>query len=191
MAELLFEFDDAEQLSRALRALSGSAGGAAPRHGHAVLEAYTPYSTEEVREALARGRSPLGYFVFAGGVLGASLAYFLQWYLVAYQYPLDVGGRPPHMPLAFVPITFEMGVLAAAFTAFFGVLAAGRLVAPWHRVFEAEGFESASADKFWLGVDLDAVGQGEERAALRERLEREASSLGARRSVVVPSEGEP
>jgi hypothetical protein len=59
------------------------------------------------------------------------------------------------MPLAFVPITFEMGILGASFAAFFGVLWAGRLVRPWHPVFEADGFDSASVDKFWLAVPAD------------------------------------
>ena len=54
---------------------------------------------------------------------------------------------------------------------------------PWHPVFEADGFESASIDKFWLAVPVpDAAGA-------RERLELEARSLGARRSTLIDSEG--
>jgi hypothetical protein len=86
------------------------------------------------------------------------------------------------MPLAFVPITFEMGVLGASFAAFFGVLWAGRLVRPWHPVFEAEGFDSASVDKFWLAVPAA------EQPAAREALENTAQSLGASRTLYVQSE---
>jgi len=174
MAELLLEFDGPEDLAQAARLLV--------REGYAELEAYTPYSTEEVREALPPRRSWIPYLVLAGGLCGAGLAYFLQWYLVAYLYPLDVGGRPPHMPLAFVPITFEMGILGASFAAFFGVLWAGRLVRPWHPVFEAAGFDSVSIDKFWLAVSsTDEPGE-------REALERVAQTVGARRSSFVPRE---
>jgi hypothetical protein len=174
MAELLLEFDDPEGLARAARELSDQ--------GYTELEAYTPYSTEEVRAALPERRSWIPRLVLAGGLCGASAAYFLQWYLVAYLYPLNAGGRPPHLPLAFVPITFEMGVLGAAFCAFFGVLWAGRLVRPWHPVFEAEGFDSVSVDKFWLAVRADE--EPERRAALESLVQ----ALGARQSRYVESE---
>jgi hypothetical protein len=171
------EFGDAEQLARAIGELSHG--------GFTQLEAYTPYSTEVVREALGRSRSRLSWLVGAAGIVGASGAYLLQWYLVAYLYPLNVGGRPPHMPLAFVPITFEMGVLAAAFTAFFGVLVGGKLVRLWHPVFEVEGFESASIDRFWLRVRVfDQPGE-------REHLESELQRAGALCSVFVPERGLP
>jgi hypothetical protein len=150
---LLVEFPDAEALAAAARTLRA--------HPELELDAYTPYSSEEVREALALRPSRLPIAVFVAACLGAGLAYGLQWYTVAYLYPLNVGGRPPHMPLAFGPITFEMGVLASAATAFFGVLVLGRLVKLWDPVFEIPGFETASVDRFWLRVDtpgaLDAT----------------------------------
>jgi hypothetical protein len=67
-------------------------------------------------------------------------------------YPLVVGGRPPHFPLAFVPITFEMGVLFASFTAVLGVLWRGRLVRLTDDVQGTPGFESATRDRFWLEI---------------------------------------
>ena len=174
MAELLLEFEAPEALAHAARELQGK--------GYTGLDAYTPYSTEEVRDALPERRSWIPYLVLAAGLCGAGGAYLLQWYLVAYLYPLDVGGRPPHMPLAFVPISFEMGVLCASFAAFFGVLWAGRLVRPWHPVFEAEGFESTSIDKFWLSVPTSDAPEG------RQALERVVDSLGAERRLYVASE---
>jgi len=150
---LLVEFADAGALASAARALR--------RRPELTLDAYTPYSCEEVREALALPPSRLPLVVFAAACLGAGGAYGLEWYTTAYQYPLDVGGRPPHMPLAFVPISFEMGVLAAALAAFVGVLMLGKLVKLWDPVFEIPGFEAVSVDRFWLRVDapgeLDAA----------------------------------
>jgi hypothetical protein len=171
------EFADPEQLAHAIGELS--------RGGFTRLEAYTPYSTEVVREALGRNRSPLSWLVFAAGLVGAGGAYLLEWYLVAYLYPLNVGGRPPHMPLAFVPITFEMGVLAASFTAFFSVLFGGKLVRLWHPVFEVEGFESASVDKFWLRVHVS------DEPGAREHLLGELQTAGALSSVFVSERGLP
>jgi Protein of unknown function (DUF3341) len=142
---LLTEFGSPEDLALAARHLRA--------RGQRKLDAYTPYSTDAVREALDLGQSPLSRLVFVGALLGAGGAYLLEWYTTAHLYPLNVGGRPPHMPLPFVPIAFEMGVLLAAFTAFFGVLVGGRLLKLWDPVFEVEGFESVSVDRFWLRVD--------------------------------------
>ena len=144
-AALLVELDTPAALAEAARVLR--------QLGHTALDAYTPYSTEEVREALGHRPSRLPLAVFVAGVLGAGGAYALEWYTTGYLYPLNVGGRPPHMPLAYVPISFEMGVLAAAGTAFIGVLVLAGLVKWWDPVFEIPGFESASIDRFWLRVD--------------------------------------
>lgn len=142
---LLIEFDTPDALAQAARRLR--------ERGLTDLDAYVPYSTEQVREALGIPRSRLPVAVLCAALSGAGAAYWLEWYTTARLYPLDVGGRPPHMPLAFVPITFEMGVLLASFTAFFGVLVLGRLVKLWDPVFEVEGFETSSVDRFWLRVD--------------------------------------
>jgi ActD protein len=147
---LLLEFESPEELAAALRDLYG--------RGHRDLDAYTPYSTDIVREALALEPSRLPRWVLAGGLLGATLAYLLEWWTTGISYPLNVGGRPLHMPLAFVPISFEMGVLGASFTAFFGVLLLGKLVRLWDPVFEVEGFGSMSVNRFWLRMDESPEG---------------------------------
>jgi hypothetical protein len=131
-----------------------AAADALGRRGYLGLHAYTPYATAELGEALRARPSRLPFVVFAGGMTGAGVAYALQWFLVAFLYPLDVGGRPPHMPLAFVVITFEMGILAAALTAVAGVFVRARLFRLHDRLFEIEGIESASESRHWLRLDL-------------------------------------
>jgi hypothetical protein len=139
------EFETADDLAVAARRLR--------QRTDVELDAYTPYSTEEVREALELSPSPLPRFVFLAACLGAGAAYALEWLTTAHWYPLNVGGRPLHMPLAFVPISFEMGVLAASLVAFVGVLAGGKLVKLWDPMFEVPGFEGVSIDRFWLRVN--------------------------------------
>jgi hypothetical protein len=144
---LLIEFETPGDLARAVRQLRASV-----QMPGLELDAHTPYSTEEVREALALEPSPLPRIVFVAACLGAGGAYALEWLTTAHWYPVDVGGRPLHMPLAFVPIAFEMGVLAAALASFIGVLVGGKLVKLWDPVFEVPGFEGVSVDRFWLRV---------------------------------------
>jgi hypothetical protein len=122
--------------------------------GYTDLEAYLPFPSHEIEHALGRRRSRLPVAIFVGGLLGAAGAYFLQWFLVAYLYPLVVGARPPHFPLPFIIITFEMGILFAAFTAFFGTLGLGRLVRLTDDVQGTPGFDSVTRDRFWLEVSM-------------------------------------
>ncbi len=61
------------------------------------------------------------------------------------------GGRA--RGLAFIPITFEMMVLSAALTGFVVLLVLARLPELWHPVFDVPGFERASIDRFWVGID--------------------------------------
>src|SRR5690606_38456228 len=120
--------------------------------GTTKLDAYTPYPLDSVERALGLQRSRLPKLCAAAAFLGASAAYLLQWYLEAHLYPLNSGGRPVHFPLAFFIITFEMGVLAAGLTAFFGVLFTCRLLTLWDPVDEIAGFESATNHRYWLVV---------------------------------------
>ena len=121
--------------------------------GYSRLKVYSPHVVDDLDAALGVPRSRFAWVIAAAGVAGAATGYGAQWLLQAQLYPVDTGGRPPHMPLAYVPITFEMGVLAAGLCAFFGVLALARLVKLWDPVFEVDGFESATRAGYWLAID--------------------------------------
>ncbi|MFS8066337.1 MAG: DUF3341 domain-containing protein [Byssovorax sp.] len=122
--------------------------------GYRRLDAFSPYPVHGAEEAAGTPRSPLGWIAFQLGLAGAGAAYLLQWYCNAYDYPLNVGGRPLHSAPAFIPITFEMGVLSAATAGLIAYLAFTGLPELWSPVFEVEGFERASIDRFWVGVDV-------------------------------------
>lgn len=122
--------------------------------GYARLDAFTPYPVDGLDEALGLPRSRIAWVVLPAALGGAALAYLVQWWTAAVDWPLDVGGRPPHSAPAFVPIAFESAVLCGAVAAFVALLIATGLPRLWHPLFEVEGFESASVDRFWLAVDL-------------------------------------
>jgi hypothetical protein len=95
----------------------------------------------------------LPVIVFVAGLLGGIASYAIQWYANAYAYPLNIGGRPAHAVPAFLIPTFEGTVLCAALAAFIGFFVIARLPRPWHPVFEIDGFERATIDRYWLAVD--------------------------------------
>ena len=144
---LLAEYESPDALVVAIHVLRS--------RGFTRLQAFTPFPSHEVDEALVRRRSPLALAAGFGAAFGAAAAYFLQWWLVAYLYPVDVGSRPPHMPLAFLIITIEMGFLFGGLTVFFACLFAAKLFRLWDPECEVEGFESATRDGFWLAVNAD------------------------------------
>jgi Protein of unknown function (DUF3341) len=121
--------------------------------GYERIETYTPFQITEIEEQLGIRRSRIPQWVLAGGIIGGSLAFLLEWWTSAIDYPLIIGGRPLNSAPAFIPITFEATILAAGTTVLVSLLAYCRLPRPAHPVFSVEGFESATIDKFWVAVD--------------------------------------
>jgi hypothetical protein len=78
---------------------------------------------------------------------------------------------------------FELTVLIAAFSIFFGLLALSRLPQPYHPVFESEAFRSASTHGYWLSVEM-REGQAEDGVLTA------LSELGATHTTVVRGERE-
>jgi hypothetical protein len=172
-AYLVAEFRTPEALVAAARALREA--------GHRGLDTYTPYPVIAVEEALGLRRSPVPRYALAGGLLGAAGGYVMQWWTNAVDFPINVANRPPHSPPAFIPITFELGVLFSAFAIFFGLMALFRLPRLHHPVFEAESFRSASVDAFWVGLEIDPGRAGELETELRRMGATHVSVVEARR----------
>lgn len=141
---LFAEFDSADRLAQAVGELKA--------RGYKELDAFTPFPSQKVERALGDRPSPLSRCVLVFGVFGAAIGYGTMWYTQVVDYPLNVGGHRLHPIPAFIPITFELGVLFAALASFFGFLGLCRLPRLWDPMFEASGFERVSIDRYWLVV---------------------------------------
>jgi hypothetical protein len=169
-AVVLAEFEHEGTLLDAARTLRG--------HGHRSLDIHSPYPLHGADEALGLRRSTVPLVALVFGVGGAATGYFIQWYMVAHDWPLNVGNRPPHSAPAFIPVTFELGILFAALSIFFGLIFAYfRFPRVHHPVFEVEAFRSASIDALWLSAEVEG-GEAEGTAS-------ELRRLGARHVSVV------
>ena len=123
--------------------------------GYRRINGYSPYPIEELSEAIGFTHTRLPLIVFIGGLLGGLAGFFMQYYMEVIDYPLNVGGKPLNSWPAFIPITFEMTVLAAAFSAVLGMLVLNRLPQPYHPVFNVPNFAMATRDRFFLAVEAN------------------------------------
>lgn len=159
---LVGEYASPEALVHAIGALRGL--------GLCRLDALTPFPVLAAEEALGLGRPHTPRWALLGGVVGAGGMYLLQWWIDVRYWPLDIGGRPPHSAPAFVPWTFEGGVLFASIAVFIACFVACGLPRLWHPVFAVEGIERATRDRFFVVVDgRDPQFEGQRvEAALRD-----------------------
>jgi hypothetical protein len=139
------EYESGDALIRAIDALRA--------RGYGRLDAYVPTEVEGLDDHLAIPRTRIPIATLIAGVLGVATGYLVQWYCNSVSYPLDVGGRPIHPAPAYIPITFETMILFAAVVTTLALFAACRLPELWSPLGEVPGFERATIDRYWLGID--------------------------------------
>lgn len=142
---LLAEFDSPESLIHAARVVS--------EHGYVCFDAYSPSPLEGLSEVVRLRRPWLPRIVLISGLAGGGSGFLLQWWISAAAYPLNVGGRPLFSWPAFIPVTFELTILSAAFGAVVGMLMLNGLPAPYHPVFNVPQFRSATSNGFFLSIE--------------------------------------
>ena len=158
---VMIEFEDAGALVRAVRQSREA--------GFAPADAFAPYPVPGLPEALGFRDNRVPRIAFGAGIIGGALAFLLQWYSAVLDYPYVVGGKPLASWPAFLPITFEAGILAAVISSVLAMLALNRLPQPYHPVFNEPAFEKASGDRFFL---LFTGVNGSDRHAIEELMSR-------------------
>ena len=161
---LMAEFDTPEELVEATQR--------AYQAGYRKMDAYTPFPVEGLSEALGMHHTWLSAVILLGGIIGAVGGYAMQYYATVISYPMNIGGRPYHSWPAYIPITFELTILTAAFFAVLGMFALNELPQPYHPVFNVPNFEQASRHRFFLSIEsADPYFDREKTRRFLERLE--------------------
>jgi hypothetical protein len=91
-----------------------------------------------------------------GGITGGIVGYGLQLFSMAAWYPyLNIGGRPPNSWPYYLPITYELVILFASFTALIAMILLNGFPRPYHPVFNVPEFARATQDRFFLLIQAD------------------------------------
>ena len=121
--------------------------------GYTRWDAHTPFPVHGLEHAMGLRRSPLPWIVLVTGLTGAGLGFLLQWWVHVEAYPLVISGKPYNAWPAFIPITFELGVLFAALGAVLGMLGLNRLPMHYHPLFRSRVFERVTDDAFFISIE--------------------------------------
>ncbi len=97
-------FADAEALLRAVRA--------ARAESYRIFDAYAPYPIHGLDEAMGVRRTRLPWVTLVAACSALAFAALFQFYAAVWDWPLNVGGKPDNSSLAFIPVAFELTVLA-------------------------------------------------------------------------------
>src|SRR3954465_4689881 len=125
----------------------------AHREGYRCMDAYSPFPIEELHHALGAPHTRLPLIVLIGGLVGCIRGSSLQYWVSAIPYPLIIGGKPLHSWPAFIPVTFECTILAAALSCVLGMLALNGLPMPYHPVFNLPRVAPARRNRFFLCIE--------------------------------------
>jgi hypothetical protein len=159
---LMAEFATADALLAAARRVRAA--------GYRQVEAYSPFPIDGLAEELGCRKTWVPFWTFLGGLVGGAGAFYMQWYAAVVDYPVNIAGRPLNSWPMFVPITFELAVLGAAFAAIVAFLWGSGLPRYRHPLFASKDFELASRNRFFLCLRSDdpAFEPGQTRALLQE-----------------------
>jgi len=146
-AGALLEFTDPDVMKEA--------AGKVRDAGYEKWDAYSPFPVHGLDSAMGTKRTRLPYVVFAGGAIGLLLGTVLQYATNAVDYPFVTSGKPLSSIPAWIPVSFELTVLLAAFGAFLGMLAMNGLPRFWHPTFTSKRFARVTNDRFFIGIKAD------------------------------------
>jgi len=151
-------FQDEENLLRAAKDLK--------ENQISILEVFTPFPVHGLDQVLNYKRSRIPTIGFIAGAIGAILAFGFQTWAFVYDYPLFVGGKPNFAIPSFIPITFEITVLFAAFGMVFAFLIKSNLgPGSNNKIYD----ERITDDRFLILIDYSE----ETETKIKEILEKE------------------
>lgn len=124
--------------------------------GYKKWDTHSPFPVHDMEESMGiKGwlLTPMMYVIGCGALGGVLTALGMQYFMTHFDYPLIVQGKPTGAWEAFIPVTFELGVLFTAFSALIGMLALNGLPRHHHPLFSSDAFLRSSDDQFFISIE--------------------------------------
>ena len=123
--------------------------------GFEKWDAHTPFPVHGLDDAMGLRPSKLAWICLVCGLSGAFGGFMLQVWVSTVAYRQMIAGKPYLSWQAFVPVTFELGVICCALAAVIGMLVLNRLPRHHHPLFNSLRFEAVTDDKFFISIEAD------------------------------------
>jgi hypothetical protein len=121
--------------------------------GVKIYEVFSPYPVHGIDDALGIERSRLPIAAFFYGLCGLSFALWMQIYMLGFDWPMIIGGKPNIALPAFIPVSFELTV----FFTCHGMVITFYTISKLYPRFKTPVLDARSTDdKFVLAIELDA-----------------------------------
>jgi hypothetical protein len=138
-------FDDEDSLLAAARRVREA--------GWRRWDCHVPHPVHGLSDAMGLPPSRMGWIAIGAGAVGVASALLMQWWMSAVDYPVRIGGKPLASWPAFVPITFELFVLFAAFAITGGLIRMCRLWRWHHPLHDSGVMAEVSSRRFAIVLD--------------------------------------
>ena len=142
---ILGVYDDEDVLLHAIEKIRSA--------GTKIYTVFSPYPVHGIDDALGIERSRLPIAAFIYGLTGLAFALWMQIYMLGFDWPMIIGGKP-HIGLpAFIPVSFELTVFFCAH----GLVITFLIVCGLYPRMKVPVFDLRSTDdKFIMAIEVKA-----------------------------------
>ncbi len=116
-------------------------------------DSHSPFPIHGIEGAMGFSWSKVPWWALVFGLSGAAGGFLLQWWVAAVASPLVISGKPLFSWPAFIPVTFELGILCCAIGTLTGMAVLNRLPMLWHPLLHNERFARFSDDGFFISIE--------------------------------------
>jgi hypothetical protein len=121
--------------------------------GYTKWDVHSPFPIHGIERAMGLGDSRLGWIALFCAISGAFGGFALQYWIHMFAYPLLIAGKPLVAYPAYVPVTFEPGILFTAFGCLLGMMALNGLPRFYHALFRSENFRKVTDNGFFISIE--------------------------------------
>ncbi len=120
--------------------------------GVKIYEVFSPFPIHGLDDALGIERSRLPIAAFFYGLCGLSFALWMQIYMLGFDWPMIIGGKPAISLPAWIPVSFELTV----FFTCHGMVITFYTISKLYPRFKTPMLDVRSTDdKFVMAIELD------------------------------------